>query len=1350
MASSDDRIPSGPKPDEETALREILGYLNFSNGTPDVRFQQNLNRLAHWLSWESGAPRLPGELQAALERLSGESAAFQNSEQARQIIGLIFERALPAYRAHHADLLFHLSHTDVWQPFFIARVAEAVLAQGPPWNDPERIVAGALAHLNDFLGHRPVAVLENGRQMQPYPHERFRPIPLYLRNVGVAAGPYHDLIEQALAILASMPGDILAAAYFDRDLLDELALDVRAYDHSHPVYKRTNYTFGEWDPQHLDSSGRYRRFVIRAIILDALEDWLRSAAHSADDEKLCEAAAVLAGTMLMASSVSGAGPDTHDSNVSLTSLLPKIARQRDAFYTRLLESLSGKHGERLRKEAQDVQQPFGRIRQHLNLFLAHYGCRQMQRAHLAFLFAQMGYATAARRQAAVIPSAATRFETEIQLRLTLVPLEIERGKIDEAAGLCGEAEDLLHRGIECGALVDPWNILGFQGQFPLFSAREDSVGDLRVDKLLALMDLMFSTLTRLTCEAAAAGNKGLCDSIGARFLRISEFWDRFATTTVGDLPMVHGAESYQSATRVTQALLAWHAEGVAAGDVAFWKQHVEEFQSPRSYATVVEMLLRKRDVVAAMNLLIQWLSESHSVPLESGGYSFFVLLETWVDLVLLGDRDRAWPLVRKFFDYLEVNAGEWGLVPHLARGPGGALTIEDPAGIAGQNRPDTPAESEPAYPTLLPEDDDFDDQLVEAEDSTFSAAYESVVYRDSAQDGQFGDTVDESTSQYETDLDLISQPIELRLKFQVALSQSWKSAAQWVLAAQAPAAPGEAREQGKAALPPDEGAYRDAVRQWDQHNDRMIRDQMRLMDELAAWAPLEPDGDPESLGEFDRQLHVKFSLVNAVISACVVLQDTAGTLKQITRGNDPLPRGHVIDELVAEVMRGIAFGDTALVRRRLPKLLKELSRLPLLYVPLDRDGAPREILAARNLQYVLRQLLTRLPRLGLYRETWHVLRTAYIMERTSPPGGMSITEFDRLLETGLQDTLECLLVSSRTWDPQPFPDARLVEVTGQVVEVYLRLWLKHSATMRLSSAEALKEAGLWRRVKSFIRKYGRDLFHPRMLTMGNLRGIIQRGAEAYLEYLAENEDPLHPIRLLEDLEGPIAPTDAASLLETILRCIVEKFERFLEYNTTTTQSDYGDQLHCLLDFLRLEAEYERQAWNLVPLELAHEVLSRLGRGEAAVLWQETLTRKTAALAKSFLQKLRRLERQHGMRLPSITDRLSEKFVKPLALDRILALVRPAMEEARGTAPGESFPKLEAETENYLSTTSGSALEVQPWLQSLAEEVQLVESELVFPQDAAVQYDLPPVVPVSLESLRQQLESWEKPLGQEKK
>src|SRR5262249_9643590 len=144
--------------------------------------------------------------------------------------------------------------------------------------------------------------------------------------------------------------------------------------------------------------------------------------------------------------------------------------------------------------------------------------------------------------------------------------------------------------------------------------------------------------------------------------------------------------------------------------------------------------------------------------------------------------------------------------------------------------------------------------------------------------------------------------------------------------------------------------------------------------------------------------------------------------------------------------------------------------------------------------------------------------------------------------------------------------------------------------------------------------------------------------------------------------------------------------RFLEYNTTTTQSDYGEQLHCLLDFLRHEAEYERQAWNLAPMELAHEVLSRLERTGAADLWRDDLKNKTAPLARSFLQKLARLEKQYGMRLPGVSDRLSERFVKPLLLDRILALVKPALREARGGGEFPDFARLRAECDEYLSTT----------------------------------------------------------------
>ena len=62
---------------------------------------------------------------------------------------------------------------------------------------------------------------------------------------------------------------------------------------------------------------------------------------------LFEEAAVLAGTMLMGSGVSGSRPDAHDSTITLATLVQKIADYRDAFYQQLLARVDGEHAERL-------------------------------------------------------------------------------------------------------------------------------------------------------------------------------------------------------------------------------------------------------------------------------------------------------------------------------------------------------------------------------------------------------------------------------------------------------------------------------------------------------------------------------------------------------------------------------------------------------------------------------------------------------------------------------------------------------------------------------------------------------------------------------------------------------------------------------------------------------------------------------------------------------------------------------------------------------------------------------------------------------------------------------------------
>ena len=119
-----------------------------------------------------------------------------------------------------------------------------------------------------------------------------------------------------------------------------------------------------------------------------------------------------------------------------------------------------------------------------------------------------------------------------------------------------------------------------------------------------------------------------------------------------------------------------------------------------------------------------------------------------------------------------------------------------------------------------------------------------------------------------------------------------------------------------------------------------------------------------------------------------------------------------------------------------------------------------------------------------------------------------------------------------------------------------------------------------------------------------------------------------------------------------------------------------------------------------------------------------------------------------MRLPGVSDRLSERFVKPLLLDRILALVKPAMRDARGGGESEAFGRFKEECEQYLSTTLGSALEPQAWLQSVEEEVQQAETEAALSQEPAGREPPPAArLPISLEDLKQQLTVWEKPLEQ---
>ena len=143
----------------------------------------------------------------------------------------------------------------------------------------------------------------------------------------------------------------------------------------------------------------------------------------------------------------------------------------------------------------------------------------------------------------------------------------------------------------------------------------------------------------------------------------------------------------------------------------------------------------------------------------------------------------------------------------------------------------------------------------------------------------------------------------------------------------------------------------------------------------------------------------------------------------------------------------------------------------------------------------------------------------------------------------------------------------------------------------------------------------------------------------------------------------------------------------------------------LLDLLRLRAQYDRIDWNVAPVAQIHEVLVRHGLSVAAERWRCELAERTEEIAGQLLARLAALEREYGMKLPTVADRLHERFVRPLAIDLRGVLVRPAIEELRRGRPSAAFEKLEQEIDEISPEPTGVGLDVPAWLEAFEDEAE---------------------------------------------
>ncbi len=1369
------------------AIKDILGYLNFSSGTRDVKVFHALNTLFEFVDVvevkskkqeeKSSAVKVLDILGEELNKLSKEGGPFRADDQAGLIIKLIRDEFLPGYRKFHENLLFHQTDEHLFNPFFLGKVFENVLQQGSPWTEAERIVKGTIAAINDYIGYRPIPVLEGEEKHEPNEREWVAPIPLYIAGIGTAYGKYRAIVEQALKIFRETDASILYDACFALDKFHELVIDPRAYDFDHPVNRKPNYHFGIWDPHNIGNDGYYHRFIVHQVTLDGIMRRLETAymgesdaAVIPKDELLYEEGAVLVGTMLMGSGVCGDTPQTYDSETSLTTLMPIIAAYRDRFYDQIVEKIPEKMKERIEAERKRLHQPFGGCRQDLNKQLAKRRADQLQRMHLARIFARMGYFEAAEHQTDVISVASARILTKVDCLITQAHFLIDRGKLDETATLFPPMEKYIRDGIACGAIVDPWTILGFGAQFSLFHSVENAIHDHRVDELINLLEDIFDLYSRLQKEAAAAGNSDLQADLSDKMSDLAGWWDQFGSTEVSGLDSFSGEDAWDSAAKVSTALAAWHKAGTAAGDVAFWNRHVERFKSTKAFVLLAEALLDKRDPVASMALMMYWLSNSETIPLTEGDYSFHSIALRWMEQLWKESDDadesvteskktppltplECWKLTKKFFDYVEANADRYWRVPDVelsddlfgdAPDSGGKSAKRD---SKKKNKP----KSEESDDEPIPYEDgpEFADDEDDEESSLYSAAYENVTYHDTTDDGvddsmmevpnpSFRDGDDDFALAEET------ERISDRLAFLVTMAKLWKFVAEKTSTTRDPS------EEDAAAISANLGV-------WAKQIECFADGLQTLLKKVESYKVPEPKGTSDSLLEYDRHRGMKEILLDRVIWTCVESEDARMIVQSVLGKESWNEKSAPWLKSVLGVFHAVFQQDVKAVRKSWSPMLRVLSKETILYVPTSRGGSAAAIVRCRCIQQAILRLLGYAPHMGHLTETFQMLDTIQMMEELNSVSPGAITEFDRLVETATRAITKCVAFSSTKWKfkasaKENEADEALVDYMERIIELLLTNWLSHSRQIRISPVESIADKVYWDEIKSFIQRYGKDIFTQQYMGFGNLRAMLHQGVDNYLRSLMRIQQEEGEVEmatlLLNDLHaGKIAWDEAVSKLEIILESIAENYSEYVDYNSTTTHSDHGEKLYMLLDMLRVQTGYERISWNLKPVYWVHDAMIRAKCDGAALLWERAVAKRSVGAAEEHLRHYTRLSEKYGMWLPSVHERLQERFIRPLQVDRMCGLVSMAVRQAKDeNADKTAFKELLAQVENFAKEPMGVGFEMPEWLTALQDEVVATRTDIPETEKDKDVYSMSPHFdPVGLtrSQLDKMIDSWDR-------
>ena len=173
---------------------------------------------------------------------------------------------------------------------------------------------------------------------------------------------------------------------------------------------------------------------------------------------------------------------------------------------------------------------------------------------------------------------------------------------------------------------------------------------------------------------------------------------------------------------------------------------------------------------------------------------------------------------------------------------------------------------------------------------------------------------------------------------------------------------------------------------------------------------------------------------------------------------------------------------------------------------------------------------------------------------------------------------------------------------------------------------------------------------------------------------------------------------------------MEYYSQYIDYNSTTTQSDKGEMLYTLLDFLRLQASYDRIVWKLMPVSTIHSALVNEGKMDVADFWLKAVAHRLNEEADSQWERYLQLQKQYGMIMTAIGDRIGERFVRPLEVEQLCSLIEPSINEKREKKPLVSFKAFCDGVEQFARNPKGNGFELPAWLEAIEKKAQKIRNQ----------------------------------------